>query len=86
MQIVIKLPNGITKVAQNDSEQPILPNSQLFQSLPTTDHRFRGGGGVNYQTQIVNTKLPNENLQTYQLQMINFGGVVNYQTQIVNTK
>ena len=27
-----------------------------------------------YQTQIVNTKLPNENLQTYQLQMIDFGG------------
>ena len=26
-----------------------------------------GGGGVNYQMQIVNTKLPNENLQTYQL-------------------
>ena len=30
------------------------------------------GGGVNYQMQIVNTKLPNENLQTYQLQMISF--------------
>ena len=24
-----------TKVAQNDSEWPILPNSQLFQSFPT---------------------------------------------------
>ena len=35
MQIVIKLPNGTTKVAQNDSEQPILPNSQLFQSFST---------------------------------------------------
>ena len=35
MQIVTKLPNGTTKVAQNDSEQPILPNSQLFQSFPT---------------------------------------------------
>ena len=35
MQIVIKLPNGTTKMAQNDSEQPILPNSQLFQSFPT---------------------------------------------------
>ena len=68
MQIVIKLPNGTTKVAQNDSELPILPNSQLFQSLPTTDDQFQGGG-VNYQTQIVNTKLPNENLQTYQVQM-----------------
>ena len=39
MQTVIKLPNGTTKVAQNDSEQPILPNSQLFQSLPTTDDK-----------------------------------------------
>ena len=47
MQIVIKLPNGTTIVAQNDSEQPILPNSQLFQSLPTTDDQFHfdGGGG-----------------------------------------
>ena len=40
--------------------------------------------------QIVNTKLQNENLQTYQLQMIDSGGWgvvgVNYQTQIVNTK
>ena len=35
MQIVIKLPNGTTKVAQNDPEQPILPNSELFQSFPT---------------------------------------------------
>ena len=34
----------------------------------------------------MNTKLPNENLQTYQLQMIDSGGGVNYQTQIVNTK
>ena len=45
---------------------------------------------VNYQMQIVNTKLPNENLQTYQLQMIDSGGRglvgVNYQMQIVNTK
>ena len=35
MQIVIKLPNGTTKMAQNNLEQPILPNSQLFQSFPT---------------------------------------------------
>ena len=35
LQIVIKLPNGATKVTQNDLEQPILPNSQLFQSFPT---------------------------------------------------
>ena len=33
-----------------------------------------GGGGVNYQMEIVNTKLPNENIQTYQLQMIDSGG------------
>ena len=49
-----------------------------------------GGEGVNYQTQIVNTKLPNENLQPYQLQMIDSGGgggrEVNYQIQIVDTK
>ena len=35
-QIVIKLPNGTTKMAKNDSEQPILPNSQLFQSCEMT--------------------------------------------------
>ena len=35
MQIVTKLPNGTTEVAQNDSQQPILPNLQLFQSFPT---------------------------------------------------
>ena len=35
MEIVIKLPNGTTKVVQNDSEQPILTNSQLFQSFLT---------------------------------------------------
>ena len=41
------------------------------------------GWGVNDQTQIVNTKLPNENIQTYQPQMIDSGGGVNYQMQIV---
>ena len=41
-----------------------------------------GGGWLNYQMQIV-TKLPNENIQTYQLQMINSGGWGNYQRQIV---
>ena len=42
------------------------------------------GGEVNDQTQIVNTKLPNENIQTYQPQMIDSdGGRVNYQMQIV---
>ena len=35
MQIVTKLPNGTTEVAQNDLEQPILPDLQLFQSFPT---------------------------------------------------
>ena len=35
LQIVTKLPNGTTEVAQNDSEQPILPDSQLCQSFPT---------------------------------------------------
>ena len=39
-------------------------------------------GGVNYQMQIV-TKLPNENIQNYQLEMFNSGGSVNYQMQIV---
>ena len=34
----------------------------------------RGWGGVNDQMQIVNTKLPNENLQTYQPQMIGSRG------------
>ena len=32
-----------------------------------------GGGGVNYQMQIV-TKLPNENIQNYQLEMFNSEG------------
>ena len=43
------------------------------------------GGGVNYQMQIV-TKLPNENIQNYQLEMFDSdgaGGSVNYQKQIV---
>ena len=40
------------------------------------------GGGVNYQMQIV-TKLPNENIQNYQLEMFDSGGSVNYQMQIV---
>ena len=41
-----------------------------------------GRGEVNYQTQIV-TKLPNENIQNYQLEMFDSGGSVNYQIQIV---
>ena len=49
---------------------------------------INSGRGINYQTQIVTTKLPNANIQTYQLQMINSlgGGGVNYQMQIVTTK
>ena len=39
-------------------------------------------GGVNYQMQIV-TKLPNENIQNYQLEMFDSGGSVNYWMQIV---
>ena len=54
------------------------PNDQLIDP---------GGGGVNDQTQIVNTKLPNENIQAYQPQMIDSGRRgVNDQMQIVNTK
>ena len=44
-----------------------------YQNLPTTNDQF-WGGGVNSKMQIVTTKLPNENIQTYQLQMINSGG------------
>ena len=39
-------------------------------------------GGLNYQMQIA-TKLPNENIQNYQLEMFDSGGSVNYQMQIV---
>ena len=42
-----------------------------------TNHKWstlEGGGQVNDQMQIVNTKLPNENIQTYQPQMINSRG------------
>ena len=58
-----------------------------YPNLPTTNDRFWGVGGINDQTQIVNTKLPNENIQPYQPQMIDSGGGgINGQTQIVNTK
>ena len=56
-----------------------LPNANCDQTtkwkyskLPTTNDQF-WGGEVNYQMQIV-TKLPNENIQNYQQQMINSGG------------
>ena len=44
-----------------------------YPNLPTTSDRFLGGG-VNYQMQIVTTKQRNENIQTYQLQMIDSWG------------
>ena len=44
---------------------------------------FDSGGGINYQMQI-ETKLPNENIQNYQLEMFNSRGGVNYQMQIVS--
>ena len=54
-----------------------LPNANCDQitewkypKLPTSN--VLGGGGVNYQMQIV-TKLPNENIQNYQLEMIDSG-------------
>ena len=58
-----------------------LPNANCDQTtkwkypkLPTRNVRFWWkGGGVNYQMQIV-TKLPNENIQNYQLEMFDFGG------------
>ena len=66
-----------------------LPNTNCDQitkwkypKLPTRNVQFRGGGGVNYQMQIV-TELPNENIQNYQLEIIDSGGSVNYQMQIV---
>ena len=61
-----------------------------FSNLFSPNDQFCvGGEGINDQTQIVNTNLPNENIQTYQPQMIDSGGGGggdNDQTQIVNTK
>ena len=46
-----------------------------------------GGGGVNYQTQIVTTKLPNGRYPNIPTTNDRFWGVgVNYQMQIVTTK
>ena len=45
MQIVTKLPNGTTEVAQNDSEQPILPNLQFF---PIFTHQSGSEKAVNF--------------------------------------
>ena len=46
-----------------------MENNQTYQPQMTNS----GGGGVNYQMQIV-TKLPNENIQNYQLEMFDSGG------------
>ena len=76
--------NTILHVSLKNEEYP----NVKYPNLPTTNDRFWGGGGK-LPTQIVNTKLPNENIQTYQLQMIKSGGgggKVNYQMKIVNTK
>ena len=47
-----------------------MENNQTYQPQMSNSG---GGGGVNYQTQIV-TKLPNENIQNYQLEMFDSGG------------
>ena len=55
------------RMTQNGQFYPIHNFSNLYQPQMIGSG---GVGGVNYQMQIVSTKLPNENLQTYQLQMI----------------
>ena len=47
-----------------------MENNQTYQSQMTDSG---GGGGVNYQMQIV-IKLPNGNIQNYQLEMFDSGG------------
>ena len=92
MQIVTKLPN---ENIQNIPTRNVwfsgegggkLPNTNCDQitewkypKLPTSN--VLGEGVVNYQMQIV-TKLPNENIQNYQLEMFESGGG-NCQMQIV---
>ena len=78
MQIVTKLPNENIQNYQLEifeSGGGKLPNANCDQTtkwkypkLPTRNVCFWGGGGVNYPMQIV-TKLPNENIQNYQLEM-----------------
>ena len=88
MQIVTKLPNENIQNYQLemfDSEGGgggKLPNANCDQTtkwkypkLPTRNVWFWGEGEVNYQTQIV-TKLPNKNIQNYQLEMFDLGGGV----------
>ena len=79
-QIVTKLPNENIQNYQLEifeSRGGKLPNANCDQTTKwkypklLTSNVF--GGGVNYQMQIV-TKLPNENIQNYQLEMFNSGG------------
>ena len=69
---------GVSKLPNANCDQT---TKWKYPKLPTSNVL---GGGVNYQMQIV-TKLPNENIQNYQLEMIDSGrgGGVNYQVQIV---
>ena len=83
MQIVTKLPNENIKNYQlemfdSGGGSGKLPNANYDQTtkwkypkLPTRNDRF--WGEVNYQMQIV-TKLPNENIQNYQLEKFESDG------------
>ena len=85
MQIVTKLPNENIQNYQLEmfdfgGRGEKLPNANCDQTtkwkypkLPTRNVSILKGGGVNYQMQIV-TKLPNENIQNYQLEMFDSGG------------
>ena len=66
LSLPIKLENVLRQAVKKWS------SAFYFQNFKTTHDRF-WGGGVNYQMQIVTTKLPNENIQTYKLQMIDSG-------------
>ena len=96
-QIVTELPNGTTKVAQNDSEQPILPNFQLFQSFPTKVAQNDFERPIlpdlqlfqSFPTKVTQNdsgwpNLPDSQLfQSFPTKMINSRGRGNYQMQIV---
>ena len=60
---------GVSKLPNANCDQT---TKWKYPKLPTRNVWFLGGG-VNYQMQIV-TKLPNENIQNYQLEMFDFGG------------
>ena len=78
MQIVTKLPNGkngkypyIPTTNDQFQGEGVNYQTQIVTKLPnekypnlqcTNDQFWWGGGMVNYQTQIVTTKLPNENI------------------------